>query len=126
MAADPIDIAQSTAMLRALANPARLRIALRLIGGECAVAELEADLGVRQPNLSQHLAELREAGLVASRRESRAVFYRLADEDQHRLVSALLHGFGGAGAFSLGPAATARPQPRSGQAAVFATLGAAD
>jgi DNA-binding transcriptional ArsR family regulator len=120
MASDPIDIASCVALLRALANPARLRIALRLLEGECAVAELETELGVRQPNLSQHLAELREAGLVATRRESRAVFYRLADEGQRRLVGALLHGFGGAGAAV--PAATSRPRRRSPQAAVFATV----
>lgn len=120
MASDPIDIASSVALLRALANPARLRIALRLLEGECAVAELETELGVRQPNLSQHLAELREAGLVADRRESRAVFYRLADEGQRRLVSALLHGFGGAPAVL----AVTMPAPRacSRQAAVFATV----
>jgi DNA-binding transcriptional ArsR family regulator len=120
MAADPIAIEASVALLRTLANPARLRIALRLLDGECAVAELETELGIRQPNLSQHLAELRDGGLVATRRESRSVFYRLADEDQHRLVAALLHGFGGAGALT--PAPVVARRPRSRQAAVFATV----
>jgi len=122
-AADAIDIMQAAALLRTLANPARLRIALRLLEGECAVAELETELGVRQPNLSQHLAKLREAGLVATRRESRAVFYRLAEEDQRRLINALLHGFGDAGVSI--PAAMPRPRPCSAQAAVFATAKAA-
>lgn len=120
MASDPIAIEASVALLRTLANPARLRIALRLLEGECAVAELEAELGIRQPNLSQHLAELRDAGLVVTRRESRSVFYRLADEDQHRLLAALLHGFGGAGAPT--PASVGTRRPRSRQAAVFATV----
>lgn len=121
MAADPIDVEAAVAQLRTLANPARLRIALRLLEGERAVAELETELGIRQPNLSQHLAELRDAGLVATRRESRSVFYRLADEEQSRLVAALLHGFGGAGALASAPVGARRP--RSRQAAVFATVG---
>ena len=124
MASDPIAIDAAVALLRTLANPARLRIALRLLEGECAVAELEIELGIRQPNLSQHLAELRDAGLAATRRESRSVFYRLADEDQHRLVAGLLHGFGGAGAPTPAPVAVRRP--RSRQAAVFATVDTPD
>lgn len=120
MAGESIDVEASVMLLRALANPARLRIALRLLNGECAVAELEADLGVRQPNLSQHLAELRDAGLVATRRESRSVFYRLTDGAQ-RLAGALLYGFGGAG---VPPAsASAVTRSRSPQTAVFATVG---
>lgn len=122
-AADPFDAAHAAALLRVLANPARLRIALRLFRGECAVAGLEAELGVRQPNLSQHLAELREAGLVAARRDARAVFYSLAGDDQRRLVGALLHGFGAEDAPV--PATAPQPRPRPWQAAVFATVGAA-
>ncbi|MDR3535451.1 MAG: metalloregulator ArsR/SmtB family transcription factor [Acetobacteraceae bacterium] len=93
--ADPIDTVAAAATLRVLANPSRLRIVLHLLQGECSVAQIEARLGLRQPNLSQQLGELREAGLVATRRESKSVIYRLADEAQVRLVSALLHGFGG-------------------------------
>ncbi len=118
MASDPIDIEVSVALLRALANPARLRIVLRLLRGECAVAELETELNLRQPNLSQHLAELREAGLVTTRRESRSVFYHLAGESQRSLVASLLRGFGGEG----GPVPAMPPRERPRQAAVFATV----
>ena len=116
---DPLDIDAAVATLRALANAARLRIVFRLLDGECAVSALEAGLGVRQPNLSQHLAELRDAGLVASRKEHRAVFYRIADDDRRRLIQAVLHGFVG-GVPTPAPRA---PAGRVRHAATFATLG---
>ena len=122
MLPDPINIEASVALLRALANPARLRIVLRLLQGECAVAELEAELSLRQPNLSQHLAELRDAGLVAARRESRSVFYHLAGEGQRHLAVALLRGFGGEGGPV--PEAPAGELRRARQTAVFATVAA--
>lgn len=119
MAADLVDVEAAVVQLRALANQARLRIVLRLLEGECAVAELEAALGVRQPNLSQHLAELRDAGLLATRRESRSVFYRVAEGAQ-LLVAALAYGFGGAG--PLAPSALTAKPSRPRQTAVFATV----
>lgn len=119
MIADPIDITVSVARLRVLANPARLRIALQLLGSECSVAAMETQLGIRQPNLSQHLAELRDAGIVATRRESRTIFYRLASDREHRLIAALRHGFGGEPMQMASPL----PRPRSvSQAAVFASV----
>ena len=89
---DPVAAADT---LRTLAHPARLRIALLLLGVERSVAGIEAALGLRQPNLSQQLGALRDAGLVASRREAKSVFYRLAGPDQERLVGAIRHGFCG-------------------------------
>jgi DNA-binding transcriptional ArsR family regulator len=50
-----------------------------LADGERSVRELEDLLGIRQPGLSQQLAELREAGLIAGRKEGKQVFYTLAD-----------------------------------------------
>jgi DNA-binding transcriptional ArsR family regulator len=90
-----IDIDKAALILRSLANPARLKIVLHLLTGEQSVAALEAALRIRQPNLSQHLADLRDAGLVVARRDSRAMIYALADEDQRRLVASLVRGFGG-------------------------------
>lgn len=86
---DLIDVPAAVATLKALANPARLRIALHLLGGEKGVSEIESELGLRQPNLSQYLAELREAGLVTTRREARNVFYVLADAKAEALLRAL-------------------------------------
>lgn len=93
---DPIDAATASERLRTLSNPARLRIVLHLLEGERAVGDLEGALGLRQPGLSQHLGELRDAGFVVARREAKSVYYRLVDDDQRRLVQALVYGFGGA------------------------------
>jgi DNA-binding transcriptional ArsR family regulator len=83
------EIEVTARLLRLLGNEARLRIVLRIGEGEVSVADLEAELGVRQPNLSQHLAELREAGLLASRRDGRTVLYSLAGADATMIVGCL-------------------------------------
>lgn len=82
-------------LLRALASPARLLILSCLLGGERAVGEIERELGLKQPGLSQQLAELRDAGLVATRREGRSVFYRIADKRAILLMNALCQAMTG-------------------------------
>src|SRR5512136_827338 len=72
-------IDQITDMLQIIGQPSRLQILLGIGEGEACVCHLEAMLGMRQAHLSQHLMALREAGLVTDRRESRFIFYRLAD-----------------------------------------------
>lgn len=72
--------AEAADFLKKLAHPSRLMVACALVDGERSVRDLEDTLGIRQPGLSQQLAELREAGLIVGRKESKAVFYRLADE----------------------------------------------
>ena len=64
---------------RALADPKRLCVLESLAVGELSVSELAGRVACQVPNMSQHLAVLRAAGLVASRREGSTVFYRLAD-----------------------------------------------
>jgi DNA-binding transcriptional ArsR family regulator len=68
-------------VLRTLANPRRLEILHRLAGGPCEVGRLAELLAVSQPNVSQHLAVLRAAGLVEADRVGREVRYRLTDPD---------------------------------------------
>jgi ArsR family transcriptional regulator, arsenate/arsenite/antimonite-responsive transcriptional repressor len=63
---------------KALAHPARVRILAMLRGGELCVCQLNAVIGVAPSTISAHLAELREAGLVAERKDGRWVYYRLA------------------------------------------------
>ncbi|HEY9234473.1 MULTISPECIES: ArsR/SmtB family transcription factor [Phenylobacterium] len=77
-------------ILRALANERRLAILMLLSGGELSVGEIEARLGVSQSALSQHLARLREARLVRTRREGQHVRYRLADPGALEIAAALL------------------------------------
>lgn len=64
---------------RALADPKRLCVLESLAAGELSVSELSIRVGCQVPNMSQHLAVLRSAGLVATRREGSTVFYRLAN-----------------------------------------------
>jgi len=70
---------QMTSLLQTVGHPVRLQILLAIGEGEACVCHLEAMLNRRQAYLSQHLMALREAGLVTDRRESRFIFYRLAD-----------------------------------------------
>jgi DNA-binding transcriptional ArsR family regulator len=65
---------------RTLGPPVRLRIVDVLSRQEACVCHLTAALGLRQPYVSQHLAALRDAGLVTDRRAGTLVYYRLRDE----------------------------------------------
>ena len=73
-------------LFRALAHPVRLRILDILGQQEACVCHLTAILGQRQPYVSQQLATLRDAGLVADRREGTLIYYRLADEHLAQLL----------------------------------------
>lgn len=84
---------EASEFLKKLANPNRLMIVCALVGGERSVRELEDTLGIRQPGLSQQIAELRDAGLIAGRKESKSVFYRLADDRVKAIVSLLYSMF---------------------------------
>jgi DNA-binding transcriptional ArsR family regulator len=75
--------------MKRLANPNRLRIACALAEGERSVGDMETALGLKQPLLSQQLAELREAGIVEARREVKQVFYRLSDPRAAALIATL-------------------------------------
>ncbi len=70
------DVQRLSDLLRAIAHPARLEILNLLREGETCVCQMEARLGYRQAYVSQHLMALREAGLVADRRQGWKVFYR--------------------------------------------------
>jgi DNA-binding transcriptional ArsR family regulator len=64
-------------IFQALADPSRRAIFESLTRGEAAVKDLTARFDISQPAVSQHLATLREAGLVARRREGRQAYYRV-------------------------------------------------
>jgi ArsR family transcriptional regulator len=86
-------------LLRTLSHPARLMIVCTLVEGEYSVGQLEEELGIHQPTLSQQLTVLREAGIVETRREAKQIFYRLTAAKAARLVEALYAIFcGGEGA----------------------------
>ncbi len=77
---------EAASLFKALAHPARLAICCQLRKGEMSVGDMETRLGIRQPRLSRELAKLREDGLLTTRRESKVIFYRLAD-DHPKLAS---------------------------------------
>ena len=68
-------------VLKTLANPRRLEILHALTHGPLEVRRLAAEIGASQPNVSQHLAVLRAAGVVDAERDGREVRYRLSDPD---------------------------------------------
>jgi DNA-binding transcriptional ArsR family regulator len=77
-------------LLRSLGNDRRLLILCRLVEcGEATVGQLADDVDLSQSALSQHLARLREEGVVAYRRESQTLWYRIADPRVEELLATL-------------------------------------
>ena len=68
---------EAASLLRLLGNPHRLLILCALVEGELSVGQLQARLPLSQSALSQHLARLREAGVVLTRRAAQQIFYAL-------------------------------------------------
>lgn len=77
-------------VLRALANERRLMILCKLVEwGEANVTTLTEAVGLSQSALSQHLAKMRDEGVVATRRESQTIWYRIADPRIEQLFATL-------------------------------------
>ena len=82
--------AEAARLLKLLANENRLLILCRLVAErEMPVGEIAAAVGLSQSALSQHLAKMREEGLVATRREAQTIHYRIADPDTRRILAVL-------------------------------------
>jgi len=80
---------QAAALLKAMSNQRRLMILCSLIDGEMTVSELNSRIPLSQSALSQHLAGLREADLVTTRREAQTIYYQLKGEAPRRIISVL-------------------------------------
>jgi len=83
---------RSAVVARALADAKRLCVLQSLAEGELSVRELSDRVGCHVPNMSQHLAVLRNSGLVLTRRDGNAIYYRLADSrimDACRLIQSI-------------------------------------
>jgi DNA-binding transcriptional ArsR family regulator len=76
-------------LLKTLGNEKRLMLLCLLVEGERSVSELNARLDLSQSALSQHLAVLREDGLVATRREAQTIYYSLREGPAHRILDTL-------------------------------------
>jgi DNA-binding transcriptional ArsR family regulator len=82
--------ARAAGLLKLLANENRLLILCRLVlAGEMSVNELVEAVGLSQSALSQHLAKMREEGLLGTRREAQTIFYRITDPNAARVLALL-------------------------------------
>ena len=78
-------------IFQALADPSRRAIFVSLTRGQAAVKDLTARFDISQPAVSQHLAALKEAGLVSDRREGRCVYYRVEPRGMGPLIDWIAH-----------------------------------
>lgn len=89
---DPQILAEVSQVLKAMADPTRLRMLQELIDGERSVGELVARVGTTQANVSKHLAVLRRAHIVAFTREGASVRYRIGADYIPDVCAALCRG----------------------------------
>jgi ArsR family transcriptional regulator len=88
---DPAVLAEAAEMVRVLGHPVRLRIVELLEPGEQTVTQLQASLDAPQALVSQQLARMRAAGIVAGRRSGSNVWYAIADPRVVRMLDCLRH-----------------------------------
>ncbi len=79
-----------TAMAKALSDPHRVRALAALRGGELCVCQLIELFGLAPSTVSKHMTILKQAGLVASRKDSRWVYYRLIETNNESYVSRII------------------------------------
>lgn len=80
---------KAAGLLHTLGNEKRLMILCQLGPGELPAGALQEPLGLSQSALSQHLAVLREAGVVATRRDAQTIWYRIADPAAVKVIETL-------------------------------------
>ena len=80
------DIERASRSLKAMSHPLRLKILCTLGSTELSVQDIVEKVGTSQSNISQHLAILRDKGILASRKDANRVFYRVGDARTLRLV----------------------------------------
>ncbi|MDO6465444.1 ArsR/SmtB family transcription factor [Pseudoalteromonas carrageenovora] len=83
------NVAQAEQLLKILANKNRLMILCSLQDTEMSVSQLNEAVPLAQSALSQHLAALRKAKIVATRRESQTIYYRVIDDNAVQLLGML-------------------------------------
>ncbi|MDE3177456.1 MAG: helix-turn-helix transcriptional regulator [Pseudomonadota bacterium] len=97
---------RAESLLKAMASRPRLMILCELFSGERTVTELQHAVGLAMSAVSQHLAKLREAEIVATRRESQTIYYSLSSSAAKDVLSSLYQIF-------CGPNGTAKVKQRS-------------
>ncbi len=81
--------ARASDLLAAMANPRRLMVLCKLFEGEKSVNALAQSVGLSQSALSQHLAKLREQGVVSTRRDAQSIYYGLASLEVRAVLDTL-------------------------------------
>ena len=87
------DINRASRSLKAMSHPLRLRILCTLGDQEVSVQDIVESVGTSQSNISQHLAILRDKGILASRKDANKVFYRVSDTRTLRLIGMMQEVF---------------------------------
>jgi len=87
------DIEQASRSLKAMSHPLRLKILCSLGDREVSVQDIVEQVGTSQSNISQHLAILRDKGILASRKDANRVFYRVSDFRTLQLIGMMRQVF---------------------------------
>ena len=87
------DIEVASRSLKAMSHPLRLKILCTLGNREVCVQAIVENVGTSQSNISQHLAILRDKGILSSRKDANKVFYRVGDERTLRLIGMMQEVF---------------------------------
>lgn len=87
------DIDRASRAIKAMSHPLRLKILCTLGEQEVSVQDIVEQVGTSQSNISQHLAILRDKGILASRKDANRVFYRVSDSRTLRLVGMMREVF---------------------------------
>ncbi len=87
------DIDQASRSLKAMSHPLRLKILCVLGNREVSVQDIVDNVGTSQSNISQHLAILRDKGILKSRKDANRVFYKVGDERTLKLIEMMQHVF---------------------------------
>ena len=87
------DIDRASRSLKAMSHPLRLKILCTLGDKEISVQDIVEHVGTSQSNISQHLAILRDKGILNSRKDANRVYYRVGDERTLRLIDMMRQVF---------------------------------
>lgn len=102
---------RASELLRSLGNRHRLLILCHLVEGESSVGDLTSALGIRDTNVSQHLALLRRDGLVRTRRDGQTIWYSVVSEPARRVLETLFEIFCKPASICEPPARARRSKP---------------
>jgi DNA-binding transcriptional ArsR family regulator len=87
------EIERASRSMKAIAHPLRLKILCTLGGSEVSVQDIVDEVGTSQSNISQHLAILRDKGILTARKDANRVYYRVGDGRTLRLISMMREVF---------------------------------